>query len=502
MRPFVTGLLANPATRPWALGLWFGLLALPLLYTSDPGYQDPYGYHGAHRAIYIVVAIAVGTYLWQVDQALWPRLSAAARRRVGVAAAVLFALTLLALRNVFGAGIHALLARIPGGEGIDYLLAVGFLIYALRGLTPEAAIESETSRPSFWARNRKWGAPALLLVLVILPLFMNRYVTDVAVQVGIYITLALGLNIVVGLAGLLDLGYVAFYAVGAYTYGLLSQWLGFPFWLALPLGGLLAAIFGVLLGIPVLRLRGDYLAIVTLGFGEIIRIILNNWDEVTNGPNGITGIPKPDMRLTVTVPNVPEWLDPSGELTVGGLLRTPHGLYYIILLIAVFTVFVVNRLNNSRIGRAWIALREDEVAAEAMGIDTTKTKLLAFGLGATWAGFAGTFFAAKQGFISPESFTFFESVIILSMVVLGGMGSIPGVILGAVALVVLPEITREFALYRTAIFGLAMVAMMVFRPQGFVGSARRAVELRGGDLPEPAKEGRTADQSLYEARQR
>jgi branched-chain amino acid transport system permease protein len=232
----------------------------------------------------------------------------------------------------------------------------------------------------------------------------------------------------------------------------------------------------VLLGIPVLRLRGDYLAIVTLGFGEIIRIILNNWDELTNGPNGITGIRKPELPFELTIPNVPEWIDPSGELTVGGILRTPHALYYVILLIVLFTVFVVNRLNNSRIGRAWIALREDEVAAEAMGIDTTKAKLLAFGLGATWAGFAGTFFAAKQGFISPESFTFFESVIILSMVVLGGMGSIPGVILGATALVVLPEITREFAIYRTLIFGMAMVAMMVLRPQGFVGSAPRARE--------------------------
>lgn len=493
--------LRHPGLRPWALGLWFALLAAPLTYTTDPGYQDPYGWHGVHRTLYIFFGLAALTYLWQLDQYLWPRLSAPARRRAGFATLGLVAVTILALRDVFGVPFHRFLASF-GGEGLIYIVAGVLLVYGLRGLTPEAAVEAEGSRPSWWERNRKWAMPAMVVALLILPFFMNRYTADVAVLVGIYITLALGLNIVVGLAGLLDLGYVAFYAVGAYTYGLLSQNLGFPFWAALPLGGVFAAIFGVLLGIPVLRLRGDYLAIVTLGFGEIIRIILNNWDEVTNGPNGITGIRKPALPFEFSIPNVPEWIDPTGELFIGGVLRTPHGLYYVILTIVLFTVFVVNRLNNSRVGRAWIALREDEVAAEAMGIDTTKTKLLAFGLGATWAGFAGTFFAAKQGFISPESFTFFESVIILSMVVLGGMGSIPGVVLGAVALVVLPEVTREFALYRTFIFGLAMVAMMVLRPQGFVGSARRAVELRGGDEPPAVKAERATDQSLYEAQHR
>ncbi len=482
MGTLASRLLDRPSARPWALGLWFGLLSLPLMYTTDPGYQDPYGWHGMHRALYVFAGIVVVGYLWQLDQRLWPRLPAARRRQVGLAALGVVVLLVLALRDVFGSGVHGLLARVPGGEGIDYLLAGVCLVYALRGLMPEAVADGGAVRPSWWARNRRWAGPTGMVALLIAPLFMNRYVADVAVQVGIYICLALGLNIVVGFAGLLDLGYVAFYAVGAYTYGLLSLYYQFPFWAALPLGGLLAATFGVLLGIPVLRLRGDYLAIVTLGFGEIIRIVLNNWDELTNGPNGILGIRRPVLPFEFTLA-VPEIVDPTGELTVGGALRTPHGLYYVILLIAVVTVFVVNRLNNSRIGRAWIALREDEVAAEAMGIDTTRAKLLAFGLGATWAGFAGTFFAAKQTFISPESFTFFESVIILSMVVLGGMGSIPGVILGAAVLVVLPEITREFALYRTLIFGAAMVAMMVLRPQGFIGSARRAVELRGGDEP-------------------
>ncbi len=308
--------------------------------------------------------------------------------------------------------------------------------------------------------RRLWYALALACAALI-PLGMNRYYIDVLTQVGTYITLALGLNIVVGLAGLLDLGYIAFYAVGAYSYGLLSTRAGLSFWEVLPVGALLAAVFGVLLGIPVLRLRGDYLAIVTLGFGEMIRITLNNWDSVTRGPNGIIGIARPTI-----------W---------GFTFSQPIHYYYLILAIVVLTIFVVDRLNRSRIGRAWTAMRDDEVAAEAMGIDLMKTKLLAFGLGATWAGLAGVFFASKMTFISPESFTFFESVIILCMVVLGGMGSVPGVILGAALLVILPEGMRQFALYRMLIFGGAMVLMMVLRPQGLVASPRRALTLRQKD---------------------
>jgi len=308
----------------------------------------------------------------------------------------------------------------------------------------------------------------LLLSALIFPLLTNRYVIDVAVRSGIYICLALGLNIVVGLAGLLDLGYVAFYAVGAYTYGLLSLHYSASFWLVLPLGAVMAAVFGVLLGAPTLRLRGDYLAIVTLGFGEMIRIVLNNWDRVTRGPNGLIGIEPP-------------------SLTQSFIFTQPIHYYYLILPIVILTIFVVNRLNHSRIGRAWIAIREDEVAAEAMGIDTTRMKLLAFALGAMWAGFGGVFFASYMSFISPESFTFFESVIILCMVVLGGMGSIPGVILGAIVLVVLPEMLRDFYLpfmqvdfsrARMLIFGMIMVVMMIFRPQGLIPSARRKLELR------------------------
>jgi branched-chain amino acid transport system permease protein len=347
-------------------------------------------------------------------------------------------------------------------------------VVALSGLLRLLASQWSGASRSWLERVLKAGGPAIrrldkrldrrllytlaLVCAVVIPLGVNRYYIDVLTQVGIYITLALGLNIVVGLAGLLDLGYIAFYAVGAYSYGLLSTRVGLSFWEVLPVGALLAAIFGVLLGIPVLRLRGDYLAIVTLGFGEMIRITLNNWDSLTRGPNGIIGIARPRI-----------W---------GFTFSSPIHYYYLILAIVLLTIFVVDRLNRSRIGRAWTAMRDDEVAAEAMGIDLMKTKLLAFALGATWAGLAGVFFASKMTFISPESFTFFESVIILCMVVLGGMGSVPGVILGAALLVILPEGMRQFALYRMLIFGGAMVLMMVLRPQGLIASPRRAIGLR------------------------
>src|SRR5574337_871215 len=298
-----------------------------------------------------------------------------------------------------------------------------------------------------------------LVAAVVIPFGLNRYYIDVISQVGIYVTLALGLNIVVGLAGLLNLGYIAFYAVGAYAYGLLATRADLSFWQVLPLGAALAAIFGVLLATPALRLRGDYLAIVTLGFGEMTRIVLNNWDSVTGGPNGIIGIPRPRL--------------------FGFTFSQPIHYYYLILAVVLLTIFVVDRLNQSRLGRAWTAMRDDEVAAEAMGVDLVKTKLLAFGLGATWAGFAGVFFAGKMTFISPESFTFFESVLVLCMVVLGGMGSIPGVILGAALLLILPEMMRQFALYRMLVFGGAMVGMMIIRPKGLLTARRRAVPLWG-----------------------
>ncbi|NJD68106.1 MAG: hypothetical protein C3F12_00035 [Candidatus Methylomirabilota bacterium] len=300
-----------------------------------------------------------------------------------------------------------------------------------------------------------------LAAAAVIPFSLNRYYVDVLTQVGIYVTLALGLNIVVGLAGLLNLGYIAFYAVGAYAYGLLATRADLSFWQVLPLGATLAAVFGVLLGFPALRLRGDYLAIVTLGFGEMIRIVLNNWDSVTGGPNGILDIARPSL--------------------FGFTFTHPIHYYYLILAMVVLTVFAVDRLNQSRLGRAWTAMRDDEVAAEAMGIDLVKTKLLAFGLGAMWAGLAGVFFAGKMTFISPESFTFFESVLVLCMVVLGGMGSLPGVILGAAMLMILPEVMRQFAQYRMLVFGAAMVGMMVMRPKGLITARRRTVPLWHGE---------------------
>jgi len=301
-----------------------------------------------------------------------------------------------------------------------------------------------------------WLSPvvlaSLVIVLIAFPLFLNDYYRDIMTLTGMYIVLALGLNIVVGQAGLLNLGYVAFYAIGAYTYAILSTTLGLSFWPGLVAGAASAAFFAVLLGMPTLRLRGDYFAIVTLGLGEITRIILNNWDSVTGGPNGISRIGRP---------------------AIGGYsLHTTLDFYYLILLILILTVFAMKRLMTSRIGRAWIAIREDEIAAETMGINTFRLKLLAFVLGSAWAGLAGVFFAAKMAFISPESFTFFESVMILCMVVLGGMGSIPGIVLGALLLITLPEIFRDFQDYRMLAFGVALVLMMVFRPQGLLGAVK------------------------------
>lgn len=302
----------------------------------------------------------------------------------------------------------------------------------------------------------------LLGVLVILfPQFFSTYQTSIMITALMYVMLGLGLNIVVGLAGLLDLGYVAFYAVGAYFYALMNFHFGLGFWMALPMAGLLATLFGVLLGYPVLRLRGDYLAIVTLGFGEIIRLVLENWSEFSFGPSGIAGISRPgSFGISMSL---------DQHMTY---------LYYIMVALVIFTIIVVSRLRNSRIGRAWIALREDEIACQAMGVDKTKTKLSAFALGATWAGFVGCILAAKTTFINPASFTFLESAIILSIVVLGGMGSIVGVILGALVLILLPEYLRAFSEYRMLVFGASMVLIMVFRPQGIVSGVRKRYEFK------------------------
>jgi branched-chain amino acid transport system permease protein len=326
-----------------------------------------------------------------------------------------------------------------------------------------------------------WALTAIIVLALFWPFFVSRGSVDLATLVLIYIMLALGLNVVVGLAGLLDLGYVAFYAVGAYTFALLSQYMGISFWMALPIGALLAALFGLVLGFPVLRLRGDYLAIVTLGFGEIIRILLNNWTSITGGPNGIGGIPEPTLFGMEFGRRVKEEGNTSFHETFGIAYSGEHKvifLYLIALVLAVITALVIRRLMRMPVGRAWEALREDEIAARSLGLSRTAVKLSAFTIGAFFAGFAGTVFASKQGFISPESFVFLESAIILAIVVLGGMGSQIGVILAAIAVTILPELAREFADYRMLVFGAAMVLMMVWRPQGLMPMRRIHIELK------------------------
>jgi len=314
-------------------------------------------------------------------------------------------------------------------------------------------------------KDRRFSVPVaigLAVFIVAFPFIFSMYQTNIMTTALIYIVVGLGLNIVVGLAGLLDLGYVAFYAVGAYSYALLNHHFGLGFWAALPIGATFAFLFGVMLGFPVLRLRGDYLAIVTLGFGEIIRLILENWNAFSFGPSGIANIPRPgffgmDMSLSQSITYV----------------------YFVMIGMVIFTVFVVKRLQDSRLGRAWIALREDEVACQAMGIDKTRTKLSAFALGATWAGIGGVVFAAKTTFINPASFTIWESIIILCIVVLGGMGSILGVIFGALVLILLPEYLRAFSEYRMLIFGAVLVIMMVFRPGGIITDVRKTYKFKG-----------------------
>ncbi|WP_320172636.1 high-affinity branched-chain amino acid ABC transporter permease LivM [Maridesulfovibrio sp.] len=305
---------------------------------------------------------------------------------------------------------------------------------------------------------------AVLAFAIAYPHLFGRYAQDVAINCMIYICLGLGLNVVVGLAGMLDLGYIAFYGLGAYTYALLSVHYGLAFWLCLPLSAAVAGIGACIIGYCSMRMRGDYLAIVTLGFAEIVRMVFNNWMSLTNGPNGITGIKAPGIY----------WPDFANGFSLEHLwLKKLSLVYYVILVLVVFTVIAVYRLNYSRIGRAWEAIREDETAAEVMGIPTFYMKLLGYCTGACFGGMAGAFYAARMRFVSPESFTFLESAMVLSMVVLGGMGSIPGVILGALALIALPEIFRDFELYRMLVFGGVMTLMMLFRPQGLLPPKRK-----------------------------
>ncbi len=369
-----------------------------------------------------------------------------------------------------------------------------FHLFVWNRIETSKSAKAAPAKPGILSTIGKYIGPIMLVIALILPLISHFFPTsdkrviDLAIYVLTYVMLGWGLNIVVGLAGLLDLGYVAFYAVGAYAYALLStvylpEWFGagvvpWAFYLTLPLAGILAATWGVILGFPVLRLRGDYLAIVTLAFGEIIRLVLVNWFAFTNGPQGII-VPK------ATFFGLPFKDDPGGFAAFFGLeynrIHFYIFLYYVILALALLTFVVTNRLRRLPIGRAWEALREDEIACRALGINTTNTKLTAFAIGAMFGGFAGSFFAARQGFVSPESFVYLESAIILAIVVLGGLGSQIGIVFAAIAIMGSFELFREMDFlkailpqgtdpiqFRMLAVGLAMVLMMRFRPRGFV----------------------------------
>ncbi|HYM15563.1 MAG TPA: hypothetical protein VEZ14_08380 [Dehalococcoidia bacterium] len=334
------------------------------------------------------------------------------------------------------------------------------------------------------ASSSLFGVAVLAATLVVLPHYMDTFERGIMFNIALYALLGIGLNVVVGYAGLLDLGYVAFFATGAYLYALLAAPIrgggfdvGTSFWLVLPMAMVLAALVGVVLGIPVLRLRGDYLAIVTLGFGEIIRIMANNETGLTNGPVGVFQIPKPHF--------------------FGQELATPFELYFVVIAGCFVAAFATERVRDSRVGRAWEAIREDEDVAASMGVNTTFYKLLAFAMGAAIGGAGGVFFSAKQSAIDPTSFNLDVSINVLALVIIGGMGNVRGVLLGAMLLIGLPDVLRDFSIdflfvhlsnlgadYRLVIFGAALVAVMVLRPQGLLASRRRALEFQQTEILE------------------
>ncbi|CAI0938088.1 high-affinity branched-chain amino acid ABC transporter permease LivM [Serratia entomophila] len=354
-------------------------------------------------------------------------------------------------------------------QGLKKISGPAFVLPSFDGTTP----------------RQKLLAALLLVAAVAWPFLVSRGTVDIATLTLIYVMLGLGLNVVVGLSGLLVLGYGGFYAIGAYTYALLNHYYGLGFWESLPLAGIVTAAFGFLLGFPVLRLRGDYLAIVTLGFGEIVRILLLNNTEITGGPNGISQIPKPTFFGLEFNRSARDggWdtfhnffglqYDPSDRIVF---------LYLVALLLVVLTLFVINRLLRMPLGRAWEALREDEIACRSLGLSPTRIKLTAFTISAAFAGFAGTLFAARQGFVSPESFTFVESAFVLAIVVLGGMGSQFAVILAAILLVVSREMMRDLNEYSMLLLGALMVLMMIWRPQGLLPMKRPQLKLKAADI--------------------
>jgi branched-chain amino acid transport system permease protein len=405
------------------------------------------------------------------------------------------------LTGVDGSNQLVLTTRWPLLFAIVAIIAACRFLYCF-AITPWLARRAQqparAASPAWRDAIANWFVPFGVAFLILYPVIVyltagtsggQKWIDNFGIQILIYVMLGWGLNIVVGLAGLLDLGYVAFYAVGAYSYALLAKTFGLTFWILLPLAGMLSSFWGILLGFPVLRLRGDYLAIVTLAFGEIIRLILINWTALTNGYAGITGIPRP------TFFGIPFNANNDGFAATFGLPFTPLYrvifLYYLILALALLTCFVTVRLRRLPIGRAWEALREDEIACRSLGINTTNTKLTAFAMGAMFAGFAGSFFAAREAFISPESFTFIESATILAIVVLGGMGSQIGVVIAAIVMIGGTEILRELDFlksifgptfdptqYRMLLFGFAMVAIMIWRPRGLISTREPSVFLK------------------------
>jgi branched-chain amino acid transport system permease protein len=500
MAPLDTGAMLKEAgfTALVVFGLAFGLVGFKTV--DVPGGVDIVLRFGS-VAVAVVIAFVGRIVLILLRQ----RRSRSALLISGPFAAIFLAVMLLELVFAPGAGWGRFLP-FPGFV-VNWIVIVLALFLAGRAawlLFHETGNASEKAREEamdrFGAKVQKVGrfaGPGLLVAALILPFLpiADRWFMDIVILVITYIMLGWGLNIVVGLAGLLDLGYVAFYAVGAYSYALLATYFDLGFWVCLPFAGAMAALAGVVLGFPVLRLRGDYLAIVTLGFGEMVRIILLNWYDFTNGPDGISGIPRPTFFGLSLMRNPPEGTQSFHAFF--GLTYTPLDriifLYYLILAMAMITNLFTLRIRKLPVGRAWEALREDETACRSLGINPRNTKLTAFGIGAMFAGFAGSFFATRQGFISPESFTFIESAVILAIVVLGGFGSQLGVVLAAILLIGLPEFFRELQQYRMLAFGAAMVIIMVWRPAGLLAHREPTLRLPPRDSPDaPQAEGEPA----------
>ncbi len=454
-----------------ALGLFLFLLGIRTLDAPGALLLGPRPWLLASAAASVVAGrIALHLLYW------WPRDPGTRWIRIGLSAALPFIAAIPVAQLLPDVKSRALFLI----AGYGFCGALISLRYAgdWRAQSRHAADFASRLR-TLWISLEQWVGLALVIFACALPFlpWTDRYILDVSIMVLTYIMLGWGLNIVVGLAGLLDLGYVAFYAVGAYSYALISTHFGVSFWIALPLAGLLAGLWGVILGFPVLRLRGDYLAIVTLAFGEMIRIVLINWYSLTNGPDGVSRIPRPSFfGLQLTRQGEPSFHEYFG-IQYSPMNRIIY-LYYIILMLALITNFVTHRLRRLPVGRAWEALREDEIACRSLGINTRNTKLTAFAIGAMFGGFAGSFFATRQGFISPESFTFIESAIILAIVVLGGMGSQIGVVIAAVVMIGGFELFRELEEYRMLMFGLGMVAIMVWRPRGLIATREPSAFLK------------------------